>query len=153
AAELSQYVSFALSVEDPPSFQSRFKPNELPPDVAEMQGFDVLMQRFYKEANIDELWQRAQPVIEQALEKYHTPVVQAVNEVNAYLRNSASSPKDRRFQIYLDLLSAPNQIQTRSYAGDYFIVLTPSPEPQTNDVRHVYLHYLLDPLAMRNAEA
>jgi hypothetical protein len=153
AAELSQYVSFALSVEDPPSFQSRFKPNELPPDVAEMQGFDVLMQRFYKEANIDELWQRAQPVIEQALEKYHTPVVQAVNEVNAYLRNSASSPKDRRFQIYLDLLGAPNQIQTRSYAGDYFVVLTPSPEPQTNDVRHVYLHYLLDPLAMRNAEA
>lgn len=153
AAELSQFVSFALSTEGPPSFKFRFKPGELPPDVAELQGFELLMERFHREANIDELWQQSQPAFDQALERYHAPVAAAVMEASAYLRHSMSSATDRRFQIYLDLLGAPNQIQTRSYAGDYFIVLTPSPEPQVNDIRHVYLHYLLDPIAMRNSEA
>jgi len=31
-------------------------------------------------------------------------------------------------------------------------VVTPSAEPRIQDVRHAYLHYLLDPLATRNAE-
>jgi len=152
-AELSQYISFALASDGPPSFKYHFKPEELPPDVAELQGFELLMERFYREAGIEELWRQAQPAFEQVLERYHGPVTQAVMECNAYLRYSSSSASNRRFQIYVDLLGAPNQIQTRSYAGDYFIVLTASPEPQVNDVRHVYLHYLLDPIAMRNSEA
>jgi tetratricopeptide (TPR) repeat protein len=52
----------------------------------------------------------------------------------------------------VDLLGAPNQIQTRSYANEYFVVVTPSPEPQAADVRHAYLHFLLDPLATRYAD-
>ena len=67
-------------------------------------------------------------------------------EANAYLRNATSGFRDRRFQIYVDLLGAPNQIQTRSYKERYFVVVTPSPEPQIDQVRHAYLHYLLDPL-------
>ena len=50
-----------------------------------------------------------------------------------------------RFQIYIDLLGAPNQIQTRSYGSNYYVVVTPSAEPRIRDVRHAYLHYLLDP--------
>ena len=30
--------------------------------------------------------------------------------------------------------------------------MSPSPEPRTFDIRHGYLHYLLDPLATRNQE-
>src|SRR5262249_37993198 len=57
-----------------------------------------------------------------------------------------------RFQIFVELLSAPNQVQTRSYGEQYTIVVAPSAEPHIFDVRHAYLHYLLDPLATRNAE-
>ena len=73
-------------------------------------------------------------------------------EANAYLRNPTSGLRGRRFQIYVDLLGAPNQIQTRSYKDDYFVVVTPSPEPQIDQVRHAYLHYLLDPLSLRYFE-
>ena len=48
--------------------------------------------------------------------------------------------------------AAPNQIQTRSYSDNYTIVVTPSPDVRTFDIRHAYLHYLLDPLATRNQE-
>jgi tetratricopeptide (TPR) repeat protein len=54
--------------------------------------------------------------------------------------------------VYVDLLGAPNQIQTRSYGNEYFVVLTASRELQTADVRHAYLHYMLDPLATRHSE-
>lgn len=152
-AELSQYISFALSVEDPPSFKYRFRTVDLPPDVAPMEGLPDLMARFYQDANIAELWQKAQPAFEEVIARYHEPVTQAVFLTNAYLRNPTHGYLGRRFQIYLDLLGAPNQIQSRSYADDYFIVLTASPQPQVDDVRHAYLHYLLDPVGIRHGDA
>ncbi len=151
-AELSQYVSFALVVDEAPGFNYRLHQNELPPDVVPLEGFAKLMARFHKEAGIDELWRRAQPEFEAVIARYHEPVTRAVTEANAYLRSATSGYLGRRFQIYVDLLGAPNQIQSRSYADEYFIVLTPSPEPQVEDVRHAYLHYLLDPLASKFAE-
>ncbi|MBX5495289.1 MAG: hypothetical protein IRZ15_08125 [Bryobacteraceae bacterium] len=151
AADLSQYISFALCVNGPPTFEYRFKPGELPPDVAALNGFELLMARFHKEAKIDELWQQAQPAFDEAIARYHEPVTKALMEVNAYLRHTAIGSVDRRFQVYLDLLGAPNQIHSRSYAGDYFVVITPSAEPQVNDIRHAYLQYVLDPMAQRNS--
>lgn len=151
-AELSQYVSFALVVDAPPVFNYRLRQNELPPDVVPLEGFAKLMARFHREAGIEELWRRAQPEFEAVIARYHEPVTRAVTEVNAYLRSATSGYMGRRFQIYVDLLGAPNQIQSRSYADEYFVVVTPSPEPQVEDVRHAYLHYLLDPLATKFAE-
>jgi tetratricopeptide (TPR) repeat protein len=40
-------------------------------------------------------------------------------------------------------------VQTRSYGNEYFVVLTNSLEVKTNDIRHAYLHYLIDPLATK----
>jgi tetratricopeptide (TPR) repeat protein len=152
-AVLSQYISFALSVDGPPNFKYRFRTVDLPPDVAPLEGLPDLMARFYRDARIEDLWKKAQPAFEEAIARYHEPVTQAVFQVNAYLRNPTRGYLGRRFQIYLDLLGAPNQIQARSYADDYFIVLTASPEPQVDDVRHAYLHYLLDPLGIKYGDA
>ena len=151
-ADLSQYISFALSVDGPPNFAYRFKAQEIPPDVVPLDGLEKLMARFYREANIEDLWKKSRPAIDAALVRYHGPVIQAVQLVNAYLRYSTSGYLGRRFQIYIDLLGPPNQIQSRSYMDDFFIVLTPSPEPMVFDVRHAYLHYLLDPLATKYSE-
>ncbi len=151
-AELSQYISFALVVDGPPSFAYRLKRNELPPDVAELDGFQPLLVRFYKEAGIGALWEKAQPDYEAAILRYHGPVVRAVNEVSGYLRTDPGGIRGWRFQIYVDLLGAPNQIHTRSYGSEYFVVVTPSPEPQVADIRHAYLHFHLDPLATRFAD-
>ena len=148
--ELSQYVSFALSVDGPPSFAYRYKPDELPPDVIPLNGFEQLLARFYQEADLEALWRKAQPAFEQTIARYHQPAMAALMGVNAYLRNSTrAGPLGSRFQIYIDLLGAPNQIHTRSYKDDYFVVLTPSPEPQADDIRHAFLHYLVDPMTAK----
>ncbi|HUS07706.1 MAG TPA: tetratricopeptide repeat protein [Bryobacteraceae bacterium] len=151
-ADLAQYISFALAVDGPPSFKVRFRPAEVPPDVVALEGFDVLMARFHREADIDTLWKRVQPSYDQAIGRYQEPVTRALLEVNGYLRNVTSGYMGRRFQIYLDLLGPSNQTHTRSYGDEYFIVLAPAPEPETFDVRHAYLHYLLDPLSIKFSE-
>ena len=148
-AELSQYISFGLSVGDPPDFPFRYRTNELPPDVAALDGFEPLLRKFYREADIEQLWRKAQPAIEEAIARYHGPATDAVLKVNAYLRTSTNPTLGSRFQIYVDLLAAPNQIQTRSYKNDSFVVVTPSSDPQAEDIRHAYLHFLLDPMAVR----
>ena len=151
-AELGQYISFALSVEGPPDFKFRYREVELPPDVGQIQALAPLLARFYREADVAELWKYSQPAFERALERYHSPVSRAILEVNAYLRNPTAGYLGRSFQIFLDLLGAPNQVQTRSYANEYFVVVTPSAEPRVEDIRHAYLHYLLDPLATKYGE-
>lgn len=149
--EMSRYISFALSVDGPPEFHYKFAAHEMPPDIAVLEGFDRLMTRFHREAGMDEIWAQAQPAIDAALEVYQEPFIQAIREVNAYLRNPTSGYVGRRFQIYIDLLGPPNQIQTREYKDDYFIVLTPSSESRNEYLRYAYIRYLLDPLSFKFA--
>jgi len=151
-ANLSQYISFALAVTGPPEFAPKGRAVEVPPDVKPLDGFAPLLARFYTEANVEDLWKRSQPAFEQAIERYHEPVSAAVLQVNGFLRNETSGTSANWFQIYIDLLGAPNQIQTRSYGRNYYVVITPSAEPRIHDVRHAYLHYLLDPYATRHEE-
>jgi tetratricopeptide (TPR) repeat protein len=151
-AELNQYISFALTLDGPPGFESRMKPEEIPLDVRPLAGLDHLIAEFYREADIEDLWKRSQPAFDQVIAAYHSGISRALLEANAYVRNPTSGNRYRRFQVYVDLLGAPNQIQSRSYKDEYFVVVTPSPELQIDQIRHAYLHYLLDPLALRHFE-
>jgi tetratricopeptide (TPR) repeat protein len=152
SAEFGQYVSWALSVGPPPGFAFKQKEIETAPEASTLTGLAPLLAAFYKEANIEDLWKQSQREIDQYIERYHQPVADAVLQANVYLRQTTSGFRGRHFQIYLELQGPPNQIQTRSYGDEYTIVVTPSPEPRMFDIRHGYLHYLLDPLATRNAE-
>jgi len=151
-AELSRYISYGLLINGPPDFDYRDPDMLRPPDVTSIEGLSPLLAAFYREAGIGELWHRAQPFYDQMIAEYQEPAARAVLEANAYARNTTSGYLGRRFQIYVDLLGAPNQIQTRSYGDDYFVVLTPSPEPQIEGIRHAYLHYLIDPLGLKFSE-
>ena len=137
-----RYISFGLSVNGPPTFAPIGRTVETPPDAAALDGFGPLLAKFYQEANIEELWNRSQPAIEQTIERYHEPVADAVLQVNGFLRNETSGTSTGWFQIYIDLLGAPNQIQTRSYGRNYYVVITPSVEPRIRDVRHLSLIHI-----------
>jgi tetratricopeptide (TPR) repeat protein len=151
-AELGQYISFALSCSGPPTFAFKQRDVDIPPDASALTALSPLLAAFYKEAGIDDLWRRSQPAIDQIIERYHQPISDAVLQVNVYLRQPTSGLSGRRFQIFVEPQAAPNQIQTRSYGLEYFVVVSPSTDLRTFDIRHGYLHYLLDPLATREQE-
>jgi tetratricopeptide (TPR) repeat protein len=151
-ATLSQYISFALAVDGLPDFRFKGRSADLPPDAAEVAGIAPLLERFSTEADIPDLWKRSQKAVEQYVEFYHTPVSQTILQANGYMRQMTSGFQGSRFQVYVELLAAPNQVQTRSYGRYYYVVLTPSPALRVEEVRHAYLTYLLDPLATLNQE-
>ena len=151
--ELSQYISFALSCTGPPNFEFAHARRGYPARRRRpARTLRPCWPPFTKRPISTELWQRSQPAIDQYIARYHEPVTNAVLQVNGYLRQMTSGFKSRRSRSIVELQAAPNQIQTRSYSDNYTIVVTPSPEPRTFDIRHGYLHYLLDPLATRNQE-
>ena len=77
-AELSQFISFALSVGAPPGFEFRYRANELPPDVLDLEGFQPLIRTFYQQAGIEQLWRGSQRAFEEAIERYHRPSMDAL---------------------------------------------------------------------------
>lgn len=149
--DLRQYISFALSVTGPPAFDFKTREVEIPPEAAALRDFAPLMAKFYEEAGIAELWNKAQPAIDHYIARYHEAVLAAVMDANAYLRNISeeSYMGRRRFQIYIELLAPPNQVHTRSYGNEYFVVVTPSQDLRIDEIRYAYLFHLIDPLTTR----
>ena len=152
AAELSQYVSFALVNKGKPDFTPANPDLPQPADADTLYEFPAVLAAFYQEARLGVLWQQAQQDYERAIEQFHEPVVLAVQQVNAYLRNVNTGVRRGRFQILVDLMGAPNQVQFRNYIDDYFIVVTPAVEEPIAEIRHAYLRFMVDPLGARFAD-
>lgn len=151
--DLAQYVSFALQSSGPPEFKFRVPFTEVSPDAQPLHGLTRLLADFFREAEIQKLYTKYQPDFEKEIERYHEPVTQTVWEANGYLRIPTSGYLGRRFQIYIDLLGAPNSPSVRGYGADVFVVVHPSRELRTHEIRHAYLHYLLDPFSSKYAAA
>lgn len=155
---IAPYLSLALSLGGPPDYPYRERTLDVPPDAAALEPFVPLLQRFYQEAHVEDLWKRVQPAFDAEIERYHEPVSNIALVVNSYLRSATAGYMGRHFQVYIDLLAAPNQVQSRSYGNDYFVVVTPAKQPNVFELRHTYLHFVIEPLAskygveiMRNA--
>jgi tetratricopeptide (TPR) repeat protein len=149
AAELGQYVSLALLLGPPPDFKPTVPEKDLPPDAKVVAGLNPLLKRFYQEANLSELWARIQPRYQAEIARYSDPVRRSVALSDAYLRFPSGAYLGRTYNIYVSLLGAPNQAQARIYGQNYYLVVTPSKELKLSEIRHQYLHFLLDGLALK----
>jgi tetratricopeptide (TPR) repeat protein len=150
--DLSQYVSLALYIEEPPTFTPKVKEAEMPPDAAVVIGMVPLMQAFYQKIGLHAIWERNRPQYAALTETYHDPLAKMTFDTEIYLKMPSSGYLGRQFTVYLDAMGAPGQTNARNYASDYFVVISPSATPtvKMQQIRHTYLHYLLDPLAMKN---
>jgi tetratricopeptide (TPR) repeat protein len=147
--DLSQYVSYALSVTGPPDFAWRTRDVDVPPDAMALAGFTPLLIDFYHQANVPELWNRARDAYGKEIDKYHSPLIDMTTKVDAYLRIPSGGYLSRHFQVIIDLLGAPEEVQTRSYGDDVFVVVTSTDKPPIFDIRHAYLFFEIDPIAIK----
>jgi hypothetical protein len=146
---LGQYISLALLLGPPPDFKLTVAEADLPPDARNVAGLIPLLRLFYKQADLADLWVRASIDFHSGIERYSVPVRRSIELTDAYLRFPAGSYLGRTYTIYLDLLGAPNQVQARIYGSNYYLVITPSANLRIDDIRHQYLHFLLDPMAVK----
>lgn len=151
SADLGQYLSLALLLGPPPDFKFTVAETDLPPDAAAVKEIVPLLQRFYREAGLEELWGRLQPTYESTIGAWSPLVRQSITNTDAYLRFPSGAYLGRTYTINVGLLAAPDQVQARIYGENYYVVASSSEDPPIADVRHQYLHFLLDPLALKYA--
>lgn len=152
--ELSQYISLALVLDAPPNFPPRAKEAEIPPDAARLLPITPLLQKFYSSANLHEIWLHHRDEFDGLVAKYHEPLSKMMFNTDIYLRLPSSGYLGRQFTVYLDSMGAPSQTNARVYGADYFVVLSPvGPSLKMEQIRHTYLHYVLDPMAMKRPDA
>ena len=147
--DLAPYLSWALSVTGAPDFRWKGRDIDVPPDAVRLAAFTPLMADFYQQANLKDLWQRAKPAYELELERYHAPLVDMTTRVDGYLRVPSNAYFGRHFRIFVELLAAPEHVQTRSYGDDIFVMVSPSQALRIFDIRHAYLHYQVDPIVIK----
>lgn len=148
AETLSQFVSFGLVIGPPPHFPYEFARNELPPDVLSIEDFNATLADFYQEAGLGRQWTRLQPSYDQQIDSLNGPVSKLVIVVNSYLREIVSASTGRRFIVIVEPLIG-SRTSFRIYGARYTVVVSSGEEPPLDDIRHAYLHFMLDPLASR----
>jgi hypothetical protein len=159
AHDLSQYVSLALYLQGPPQFLPRVKEDELPPDAVPIAAFGALLEKFYDKAGLHGIWERHRTNYAALVERYHVPLAKMVFDTDIYLRMQSGGFLGRTFTVFLDFMGDPSEANARNYGTEYAVVVFPSPDPNTVDplkmpqIRHAYLHYLLDPMADKHPSA
>ena len=153
--ELAQYVSLALYLEEPPTFNLKVKPAELPPDAAVVADMIPLLQAFYEKIGLHAIWERHRKRYAELTEIYHDPLAKMTFDTEIYLKMPSAGYLGRQFTVYLDAMGAPGQTNARNYASDYYVVISPTAVTaiKMQQIRHTYLHYLLDPLALKNGDS
>ena len=145
------YTSLALLLSGPPNFQLDSKESEMPRDVLMVQGFEHLVKEVYEIGNLEQLWQKLQPHYTEELAIY-LPIMQSViRETLDFFRIPARIALDRQIRLTSDLLDVKGIVNARNLEKIYYIVIGPADDPvaNRNQLRHEYLHFLLDPLLQK----
>jgi hypothetical protein len=151
ARNLAQYISLALFLNPPPALTPKLKESELPPDVTPVLGVLPLVHAFYTKAGLQGIWEGNHPAYSALTIRYHEPLSKMLFDTEVYLKFPSSGYLGRQFTVYIDPMGAPGQANARNYGSDYYVVISPGTGPslKMEQIRHTYLHYLLDPLALK----
>lgn len=150
--ELYRYVEFAILSAGPPDFRWSRSDLPRPPSLAPLEDLPPLLAEFYKEAHLEDLWNQLQPDFDAFLDQVGPPVSRALVSADGYLRGSTTMYLGHRFLVWAEPQGAPNQVLTFGYLDDYNVVITAASEIPVFDIRHAYLHYVLDPIVAKYSE-
>jgi tetratricopeptide (TPR) repeat protein len=143
---LSNYVSLGLNMADGPKLELRTAESNLPPDAIFVIGFLPLLQRFNETSNLNTIWLRHRADYDQLVRNLHQPVSSTLVSTDLYLKRNLSGYIKHEFVVYVEPLAAPSEVNSRNYADDYYIVISPNSAGtvRLDQIRHTYLHYILD---------
>lgn len=148
SATLARFVSFALVTGPPPDFKFVFSHDELPPEVLALEGFNEILANFDREAGIEGLWRSVQFEYDREIRRVSGPTGNIVQVATGYLRELPKMRRGRSFTVIVEPMIG-GRTTFRNVGDRYAIMLRPGAELPLDDIRHAYLHYLLDPLPYR----
>ena len=153
--ELAQYISLALYIGPPPELAPTADETDMPPDALQVVNILPLLRDFSTKASLHAIWAKHHAEYEAITGKVHDPVTRSILRTNLYLKVPVSSYDGRRLIILVEPMLAPNSPNARIYSADYVIVTSPNAAGaiKFDEIRHLYLHYQLEPLVYARAQS
>ena len=161
--DISQYVSLALYLTPWPALETSAELPQMPPDSTQVVEILPLLKEFAKTADLNGIWLTHRHTYDEEVNHLHDALTQMIVTTNYYLKMPASTYDGRRFIVLVEPQMNPHTINARVYGGDYVVVVSPevvksadgtTHEPiRMTDVRHTYLHYLIEPLLYSRSTA
>ncbi len=152
--DIAQYISLALYLTSPPELEITADLTEMPPDSTQVADIVPILRAFAAAVDLHGIWLATHHVYDEEIDKLHDPLSQMIVAANLYLKMPASTYDGRRFIVVIEPLLSPSMVNARIYGTDYVAVVSPvDGKVPMNDVRHTYLHYVIDPLLIARSSA
>ena len=147
--ELTKYISLAFVIAGPPDFKPLLPPGQMPPDAYSVAELTGLLGEFYATAKVESIWSRYKHLHESAVLDYRPLINRMIMTTEGYLRLRSGVYRGRQLVLVPDYLVPPNTFNARTYQSSYYFLFSPSASPKVSEIRHQFLHFLLDPFAAR----
>ena len=152
--DIAQYISLALYLTPPPQMETSADLTEMPPDSTQVVEIVPLLRDFVAAVDLHGIWLAVHPTYDREADRLHDPLTNMIVGTNLYLKLPATTYEGRRFVVVIEPMLSPHTVNARIYGTDYVVVVSPvNGEIPMNDVRHTYLHYVIEPLLYARASA
>ncbi|HEX7728897.1 MAG TPA: hypothetical protein VF392_07665 [Terracidiphilus sp.] len=152
--DISQYISLALYLSPPPDMETTVELPQMPPDSTQVVEVLPLLRAFVQDVDLHGIWLTLRRANDELIDKLHDPLSKMIVDTNFYLKMPASTYDGRRFVVVVEPLLSPAVVNARVYGTDYVVVVSPANgQIRMGDVRHTYLHYIIEPLLYSRATA
>ncbi len=154
AKDVAQYISLALYLTAPPELETSVELTEMPPDSTQVVEIVPVLKDFATAVDLHGIWLTIHHLYDDEIAKLHDPLTKMITDTNYYLKMPAATYDGRRFVVVIEPMLSPRAVNARIYGTDYIVVLSPvNGQIRMNDVRHIYLHYMIEPLLLTRANA
>jgi tetratricopeptide (TPR) repeat protein len=152
--DIAQYISLALYLTPPPELEVTVDLTEMPPDSTQVVEILPTLRAFAAAVDLHGIWLGSHHAYDDEIDKLHDPVSKMIVSANLYLKMPASTYDGRRFIVVIEPQLSPAMVNARIYGTDYVVVVSPvDGKIPMADVRHTYLHYVIDPLLYQRSSA
>jgi len=152
--DIAQYISLSLYITPPPEMETTADLTEMPPDATQVAEIVPRLKDFADAVDLHGIWLTVHHTYDEAANQLHDPLSKMIVSTNLYLKMPAGTYDGRRFIVVIEPMLSPSTANARIYGTDYIVVVSPSEgKIRMSDVRHTYLHYVIEPLLYARANA
>ncbi len=152
--DISQYISLALYLSPPPALETTVELTEMPPDSTQVVEIVPLLRDFVQAVDLHGIWLALHHTYDEETDRLHDSLSKMIVSTNLYLKMPATTYEGRRLVVVIEPQLSPKVVNARIYGTDYVVVVSPvNGTIPMNDVRHIYLHYIIEPLLYSRSNA
>jgi hypothetical protein len=152
--DISQYISLALYLTPPPEIETSVDLTEMPPDSTQVAEIVPFLKDFVAAVDLHGIWLAVHLNYDHQADQLHDTLSNMIVSTNLYLKMPASTYDGRRFVVVFEPMLSPRIVNARVYGTDYVVVVSPvDGQIRMSDIRHIYLHYVIEPLLYSRSNA